>query len=134
LLKAGGPWTDEKGLLILALLAAALVAVDRAGAASAVATDGHGYLVTSAGQRSLELAKYNALTTARKKYGTNVHLLASTGRSGYGAIVFAWRANGRCSFITVSLGYPSQAEADRTAIASSLKAGGVPWGPVASID
>jgi hypothetical protein len=77
----------------LALAAVALVAIDRAGAASAVATDGHGHLVTSAGQRSIELARYDALTTGRRT-AADVHLLASTGRSGYGAIVVAWRVNG----------------------------------------
>jgi hypothetical protein len=112
-------------LLRLALAAAALVAIERAGAASAVATDGHGHLVTSAGQVTEELAKYDALSTARKKYGANVRLIASSGRSGYGAIVVAGRANGQGSFTTVSLGYPNQAEADRRAIAQSLKAGGV---------
>jgi hypothetical protein len=112
-------------LLKLALAAVAVGALDRADAASAVVLAPAGHLVTSAGQRSVEIAKYDALSTARKKYGANVRLLAATGRSGYGAIVVAGRANGQGSFITVSLGYPSQAEADRLAIAQSLKAGGV---------
>jgi hypothetical protein len=112
-------------LLRLALAAMALAAIDRAGAASAVATDGKGHLVISAGQVTERLAKYDALSTARKKYGANVRLLAATGRSGYGAIVVAARANGQGSFVTIFLGHPSQADADHGAIAQSLKAGGV---------
>jgi hypothetical protein len=112
-------------LLRLALAAVALAAIDRASAASAVAWAPGGHLVISAGQVTERLAKYDALSTARKKYGANVRLFAATGRSGYGAIVVAGRANGQGSFVTIFLGHPSQAEADRGAIAQSLKAGGV---------
>jgi mannose-1-phosphate guanylyltransferase len=112
-------------LLKLALAAVAVGALDRADAASAVVLAPAGHLVTSAGQRSVEIAKYDALSTARKKYGANVRLLAASGRSGYGAIVVAGRANGQGSIVTIFLGHPSQAEADRGAIARSLKAGGV---------
>jgi hypothetical protein len=109
----------------LVLVGMAVLALQRAGAASAVAWAPGGHLVISAGQVTERLAKYDALSTARKKYGANVRLLAATGRSGYGAIVVAGRANGQGSFVTIFLGHPSQVEADRGAIAQSLKAGGV---------
>lgn len=114
-------------LLRLALAAAALVAIDRAGAASAVAWVPGGHLVTSAGQRSVELATYDALTTARKKFGTNVNvrIIASTGRTGYGAIATADRANGHGSIIAAALGQPTQAIADSLAIRQVLEGGGV---------
>ena len=94
-------------LLKLALAAVAVGALDRADAASAVVLAPAGHLVTSAGQRSVEIAKYDALSTARKKYGANVRLLAASGRSGYGAIVVAARANGHGSIIAVFLGHAS---------------------------
>jgi hypothetical protein len=108
----------------MVVAASALSALERADAASAVVLAPAGHLVTSAGQRTVEIAKYDALSTARKKYGANVRLLAASGRSGYGAIVVAREANGR-QVITVSLGFPSQGEADLEAIAQSLKGGGV---------
>jgi hypothetical protein len=112
-------------LLRLALAAAALVAIERAGAASAVATDGHGHLVTSAGQVTEELAKYDALTTARRKFGASVWVIASSRRTGYGAIATADRANGQGSFVAAALGQPSQAIADSLAIRQVIKWGGV---------
>jgi hypothetical protein len=48
-------------LMRLVLATAAIGAVDRAGAASAVADDFQGHLIISAGQASEELAKYDAL-------------------------------------------------------------------------
>jgi len=51
-------------VLRLGLAAAAIVVLDRAGSASAVATDGAGHVVTSARQRSVEIAKYDALSAA----------------------------------------------------------------------
>ena len=112
-------------LVVFALVAAAVSSVGRAGAASAVVTDGHGHLTTSTGLLTEELAKYDALTTARKKHGANVRLLASTGRSGYGAIAVAGRANGLGSIVGIALGRGSQSEADRLAIEQCLKGGGV---------
>jgi hypothetical protein len=112
-------------LLTPVLAVAALVAIERAGAASAVATDGRGHLVTSAGQVTEELAKYDALSTARKKYGANARLIAATGRTGYGAIATADRANGHGSIVAAALGQPTQAMADAIAIRQVLKGGGV---------
>ena len=109
----------------LALTAAALVASQRAGAASAAVTDGQGHLVTSAGQGTEELAKHDALTTARQKFGANVWVIASSRHSGYGAIATADRANGHGSPVAAALGQPSQAIADSLAIRQVLKGGGV---------
>jgi len=109
----------------LILVGMTIMAIQRAEAASAVALGSGGHLVTSAGQPTEAIAKYDALSTARKKYGANVRLLASTGRTGYGAIAVARRTHGPGSIITVSLGNRTQAEADRSAIAESLKVGGV---------
>jgi hypothetical protein len=71
------------------------------------------------------MAKYDALTTARKKYGANVRIIAASGRSGYGAIATAGRANGHGSIIAAALGQPTQAIADSLAIRQVLKGGGV---------
>ena len=116
----------KKNMLFrLALVGVTVLALQRANAASAVVTDGHGHLTTSAGQLTEELAKYDALTTARQKFGANVRLLASSGRSGYGAIVVARRANGHGSIVGIALGRGSQSEADRLAMEQCLKGGGV---------
>ena len=112
-------------LLTLALAVAVLGAIDRAGAASAVATDGHGHVITSAGQVTEELAKYDALTTARRKFGASVWVIASSRRMGYGAIATANRANGHGSIVAAALGQPSQAMADAIAVRQVLKGGGV---------
>ena len=113
------------GLLSLALAVAVLGTIDRVGAASAVAWAPGGHLVTSAGQLTVDIAKYDALTTARKKYGANARLIAATGRTGYGAIATADRANGLGSIIAAALGQPTQAIADAIAIRQVLKGGGV---------
>jgi hypothetical protein len=112
-------------LFQLALVGLTVLALQRANAASAVVTDGHGHLTTSAGQVSEELAKYDALTTARQKFGANVWVIASSGRNGYGAIATADRANGHGSLVAAALGQPSQAIADSLAIRQVLKGGGV---------
>jgi hypothetical protein len=75
----------------LALAAAALVALGRAGAASVVATNGHGHLITSRGQRSRVAATQHALTTPRQRYGVGVRLLAAS--EGYGYCSLAVAAN-----------------------------------------
>jgi hypothetical protein len=115
----------RNALLALAFLTAAGLLAGRAEAASAVAIDGRGYLMTSQGQPAKEIAIQHALTSARQRYGPNVRILASSALSGYCAIAVAWRANGQGGFVAVSLANPSQAEADKRAIANCLKAGGV---------
>jgi hypothetical protein len=80
--------------------------------------------MTSQGQRTKEIAIYNALTSARQRYGANVRLIAASDAEGYCAIAVAWRANGPGGFIGVSLAKRSQAEADSLAIGQCLKAGG----------
>ena len=52
----------------------------------------------------VEIAKYDALSTARKNFGTNVRLLASSGRSGYRAIATSGRINGPGGLIGIALG------------------------------
>jgi hypothetical protein len=109
----------------LILVGMTIMASQRAGAASAVAWDGGSNVITSAGQFTERLAKYDALSTGRKKFGANVRVIASTGRSGYGAIAVAGRSNGHGTIIGIVLGRDSQCEADRLAMGRCLKAGGV---------
>jgi hypothetical protein len=112
-------------LFRLALVGVTFFALQRINAASAVAWDGGSNVITSAGQFTERLAKYDALSTGRKKFGANVRVIASTGRSGYGAIAVAARANGHGQIIGIALGRGSQSEADRLAMGQCLKAGGV---------
>jgi hypothetical protein len=113
-------------LFSLVLTGMAVVAMQRAEASSAVAIDPDGHVTRAydpmateeaARQRALELAIHHGWTDAR--------ILASTGRFGYCAIAVARKGNGPAGFVGVSLGRPSQAEADRRAIASCLRAGGI---------
>jgi Domain of unknown function (DUF4189) len=108
----------------LVLVGMAVLALQRADAASAVAWDGGSNVITSTGQRSVEIAKYDALSTGRKKFGANVRVIASTPRSGYGAIAVARKANGHGQVIGIALGRGSQSEADRLAMGQCLKDGG----------
>jgi len=107
----------------LAVAAAALVALERAGAASAVAMDGHGHLITSRGQRSKVVATQHALTTAHQPYGVDVRLLAASEGYDYCSIAVAAHRGGGV-VIGVALGKRSGTEADALAIERCLKAGG----------
>ena len=73
----------------------------------------------------VEREKERALEVARRKYGPDVRILASSDVTGYGAIAVAHPANGRGSIIGVALGMRSATEANTVAIEKCLKAGGV---------
>jgi hypothetical protein len=105
---------------LLALAFASLL-LPRAQSASAVAVDPQ-YHITRAYDpfASEEAAKQRALELAVQHGWLGARIVASTGRSGYCAI-----ALGRNAVIGISLANPSQAEADRRAIANCLKGGGI---------
>ena len=71
-----------------------------------------------------EEAKRTALELAEKHGWKGAYILASTRNYGYCAVALAYRKDGRAAVTGVSLGKPSQAEADRMAIAQCLKLGG----------
>jgi hypothetical protein len=93
---ASAPGTDGRGLFSgdqavmtkimlsrLVLVGMAVLAVQRAHAASAVAMDiQHGHIITSRGQLTKEIAIQHALTTARERYGANVELIAASDVDG----------------------------------------------------
>ena len=64
----------------------------------------------------MELALHHGWLGAR--------IVASSGRFGYCAIAVARKGTGPAGFVGIALGQTTQAEADRRAIASCLKAGG----------
>jgi hypothetical protein len=68
-------------------------------------------------QKALELAVHHGWLGAR--------IIALTGRFGYCAIALAYRRDGKSTVVGVALGQSSQAEAERRAIASCLRAGGI---------
>jgi hypothetical protein len=74
---------------------------------------------------SEEAAKQLALQLAFNHGWWPARILASTGRVGYGAVAVAYKRNGPGGVVAVCLGRHSQTEADRLAIASCLKGGGV---------
>ncbi len=111
----------ESAFFWLALLGLAVLAAENAPAGSAVAWEGHGHLVSLHGY-SVDEAKRRALEIARRHYGQNVRLIASTDIFGYGAIAVA--AKGTGSIIGVALGKRSASEADALAKEHCLKAGG----------
>ena len=112
----------RNAFLVLAILTAAGLSAGRAEAASAVAVDDRGYLMTSQGQPTKEIAIYNALTSARQRYGPSVRILASSAVSGYCAIAVASKGTG--SVTGIALGRRSQAEADSLAIGQCIKGRG----------
>jgi hypothetical protein len=105
------------------LLGFTALALQRANAGSAVALAPHNQLVTSYGHPK-EIAKQRALDEARRKYGANVRILASTDITGYGAIAIARHPNGYGWIMGVALGKRSATEADTLALEQCLKAGG----------
>jgi hypothetical protein len=112
-------------LVWLALASMAVMAIHRANAASAVAIDPHGHITRVYGVMfTADEARQNALELAQKLGYKDARILASTSQYGYCAIALCYRVADRRPLIGVSLGYRSQADADRLAIASCLKAGG----------
>ena len=105
----------------LALVSMIVLAVQRANAGSAVANDGHGHTVYSFGHPKA-VAIRRALDMARSQGWTNERIVAATDVGGYGAIAVAQKGKG--SIIGITLGRPSQADADKRAIEKCLKAGG----------
>lgn len=104
---------------------------DNAFAGSAVATDGHGHLVSEYGHPKA-VSIQRALALARHRHGENCRILAASDVTGYGAIAVALHPNGHGSIIGVSLGNRSATQADTLAIQHCLNAGGlrpvVKWG------
>lgn len=119
----------SKAIRLLVVLGLVSITIRNAQAGSAVAWDGHGHLVHSAGY-PLEIAKQRALRICRLRYGAEARLLASTDVVGDGAIAVARR--GKDWVIGISLGRPSPADAENRAIEKCLRAGGtspkVRWG------
>jgi hypothetical protein len=119
----------EKAVALFVLLGLASTALHSVHAGSAVAWDGRGHLVHSAGY-PLDIAKERALRICRLRYGANARLLASTDVVGDGAIAVARR--GADWVIGISLGRPSPADAENRALDKCLRAGGanpkVRWG------
>ncbi|MBV8482451.1 MAG: hypothetical protein JO077_06255 [Verrucomicrobia bacterium] len=114
----------KKGTLFrLALLGCVVLALQNANAGSAVATDGRGHLTAAYGG-PVEREKERALEKARRLYGGNFRILASTDVTGYCAIAVSLHPNGYGSIIGVSLGNPSATQADALAMENCRKAGG----------
>ena len=115
----------NNALFLLALVAMNVGAMQTAHAGSAVAIqNNHANLATAYGG-PVEREKARALDTARRLYGNDVRILASSDVTGYGAIAVARHPNGRGSIIGVALGMRSATEADTLAIQKCLKAGGI---------
>ena len=113
----------KKSTLFAPVLAAiAVIAIQRAGAASAVAHDFNGHTVYSKGQASKTVAIQHALETARSRGWKDAMIVAATDVTGYGAIAVARK--GRGSVIGITLGRPSRAEAENRAMEKCLKGGG----------
>jgi ubiquinone biosynthesis protein COQ9 len=116
---------NRSALFSLVLTGMVVMAMQRANASSAVAVDRE-FHVTRAYDptASEEEVKQRALELAVHHGWTNARIVASTGRYGYCAVALAYKAKGTGAIMGIALGSPSQAEADRLAIASCLKAGG----------
>jgi hypothetical protein len=116
----------KNAVLAWAVLASASLLVLRAGAASAVAVDFEGCVITSRCQPSKVIAIEHVWESARDRGG--VRLIASSGIKGYCAIAVAWNPKGYGSIIGAAVGQPTQVEADRLAIEQCLNGGGAdPW-------
>ena len=117
-------------LFCLGVAALAVMTFQRANASSAVAMDGYGHVTRAYDPTaSEEAAKQAALELAVHHGWPGARIIASSGKSGYCAIALAYYAHGKVhgaeGVVGISLGRRSQAEADRRAIASCLKGGGV---------
>jgi hypothetical protein len=111
-------------LFRLALIALVGIAIRHANGGSAVALAPHNKFVTSYGH-TREIAKQKALDLARRKYGNDVRIVASSDVTGYCAIAIARHPNGYGWIIGISLGNPSATQADALAIEHCVKAGGL---------
>jgi hypothetical protein len=107
--------------ILLGFLAVAFQSVN---AGSAVVLGPHNQLATAYGG-PVRIEEQRALAEARRKYGNNVRILASSDVTGYGAIAVARHPNGYGWIIGVSLGNRSATQADALAIDHCRKAGGV---------
>jgi hypothetical protein len=113
----------KKAILFrLVLLGFGTFALQSAHAGSAVALAPHNQMVTSYGH-TREVAKQRALEEARRKYGDDVRILASSDVTGYCAIAKARHPNGNW-VIGVSLGNPSATQATALAMKLCVQAGG----------
>jgi hypothetical protein len=113
----------KKGALFrLILIGYGTFAFQSALAGSAVVLAPHNQMVTSYGH-SREVAKQRALEEARRKYGDDVRILASSDVTGYCAIAKARHPNGNW-VIGVSLGNPSATQATTLAMKWCVQAGG----------
>src|ERR1700722_10082575 len=112
----------RRTIALLAFTGLITILIQSARAGSAVAWDGHGHLVHSAGY-PLKIAKERALRICRRRFGASARLLASTDVVGDGAIAVARR--GTNWVIGISLGRPSPADAENRAIEKCLQAGGI---------
>jgi hypothetical protein len=110
----------NKVVLLTGCLAAAGL-FQTATAGSAVAWPGHGRFFYSSGYPR-EIAEKRALQLCYSEYGSEARIVASTDRVGYGAIAVARRGNE--SVAGISLGRPTQADADARAIDKCVRAGG----------
>jgi hypothetical protein len=113
---------EGKAVALFVLLGLASTLLHNLYAGSAVAWDGHGHLVHSAGY-PIEIAKERALRICRVRYGASARLLASTDVVGDGAIAVARR--GAVWVVGISLGRPSPADAENRAIEKCIRAGGI---------
>ena len=112
-------------LLRLAAAAITVIAVERASASSAVAVDPQFHITRAYDPSASEHAARQAALELAVHHGwTNARIIASSGRSGYCAIALAYKRVGTGAVMGVSLGKPTQAEADQLATAECLKGGG----------
>jgi hypothetical protein len=105
----------------LILVGMTVAALQRLEAGSAVAYAIGGHAVYSFGHPKA-VAIQRAMETARLYGWTNARIVAATDVGGYGAVAVARKGKG--SLIGVTLGRPSQADADQRAIEKCLTAGG----------
>ena len=115
----------QNTLLRLAVAAMTVIAVERAGASSAVAVDPQFHITRAYDPFASEQAARRAALDLAVHHGwLGARIVASSGRSGYCAIALAYKRVGTGAVMGVSLGKPTQAEADQRAIDSCIKAGG----------
>ena len=116
----------KNAVLAWAVLASAYLLVPPASAASAVAVDFEGCVITSRCQPSKVIAIMHLWESARDRGG--VRLVASSGLNGYCAIAMGWNPKGYGLIIGAAVGQPTQVEADSLAIEQCLSRGGAdPW-------
>jgi hypothetical protein len=114
----------NRAFFALALPVFLIAPLENVDAGAAVVLAPHNQLATAYGG-PVEREKERALNNARRLYGNDVRIIASTNVTGYGAIAVARHPNGFGWIIGVSLGNRSAAEADTLAIDHCRKAGGI---------